>query len=528
MTTPTLPSTPAAAPKTRVYSPYQQAVFTNLTEGQGNVVINAVAGSGKTTTIVEALNRWQAAGNSHKRALFCCFNKGIAAELERRVPAGVEAKTLHSLSFGALKRRFPKLNKVDEHKLDDYAVVIAEEALKATSPAGRVDPKSLRTLTLDLCRGYGLLKGTLCQLDDAAKVEERLAEYSVELETSIAPQLFGKLDERMRADTSRITFDEMLSFVIDHDARMPQFDLICVDESQDLNALQIAILRRCLRADGRLVAVGDPWQAIYLFRGADNNAMGRIAEEFKVPAENQLPLSITYRCPKAVVTFAQEFVPHIEASETAIEGVVEHRSDKKEVFHKTIASLQPGHMVLCRANAPLVTCALQLIAMGRRAMIKGRDIGKSITKLVNDLMKKASSQQVESLARVVVDHQTKQVEKLRAARKDRQADQLADKCETLLAIIEGATSFREVENRIETLFSDRTEAGSVVFSSIHRAKGLEAETVVWLGPEISDFISEKCTTESARAQEKNLSYVAITRAQKTLIVQPMPSREKEE
>ncbi len=274
--------------------------------------------------------------------------------------------------------------------------------------------------------------------------------------------------------------------------------------------------------------MGDPWQAIYGFRGADSEAMARIRADFKVPATNALPLSITYRCPRAVVAMAQKYVPHLQAAPNAQEGEVIECADTQAAFDATMKAMQPGDMGICRANAPLISCALALISEGRRAQIKGRDIGLSITKLMRDLLKKTSAQTVNSLTSACAQYQATQVEKLRMARKDSQAASVEDRCETLLAILNGAEDLEEVDSRIERLFSDSDGQGSVVFSSIHKAKGLEANTVVWIGPEITEWITKKIKTEAGRQQESNLCYVAITRAIETLIIQPLPRREKEE
>lgn len=523
-TLPSLPGIPStklpvapAQPK-RTWSQYQEAIFQAAVKGAGNVVVEAVAGSGKTSTMVELFNRWQAAGNQTKRACFVCFNKSVATELERRVPAGIEAKTLHGMSFGAIRRAMPKCTKVDEHKLDDHARVVVDKQYPDT-----VQNAKNRQITQDLCRAYGLLKGTMTVLTDVLAITNTLAEYSIELDAvNEALPLFAELDRAMRADLSRLTYDEMLSFIVDHNIAMPKYSLVAVDECQDLNLLQIAIVGKMLAADGRLFAVGDSRQSLYMFRGADSNAMNRIRQQFKVPSENQLPLSITYRCPRAVVAAAQEFVPEIEAAPSAPEGTVERRADTVKAFNRTLDELEPGMMVVCHANAPLVTCALRLISERRRAKIKGRDIGKAIGKLAKDLLKKASNQSVASLARVVREYQHTQVEKLRAAHKDRQADTIEDKCETLLAVIDGAHSLNDVEARLEMLFSDTDDSSAVMFSSVHRAKGLEAETVVWLGPEITDWIEGKAKTEQAAIQCKNVRYVAITRAKSRLLIQPIP------
>ncbi len=523
MTLPQLPgiptaTAPTATPRARSWSEYQEAIFATFLAGQGNVVVEAVAGSGKTTTMVEGIRRWMGA-NRGKRAIFVAFNKGIADELARKVPFGCDAKTLHSACFGAIKRRFGNVQ-LDNYKLDDTAKGVMERA--------RVDRGDRAKCASDLKRAYGILKGTMTDVGDAAKCGEVLAAYDVTLDMpALSLPLLGQLDADMRANTTRITFDEMLSFVIDHEIAPFAYDLVCVDESQDMNLMQISILGRMVKPGGRFVAVGDSFQAIYGFRGADSEAMARIRSDFGVSAENELPLSITYRCPRAAVARAQQYVPHIQAAPNAIEGEVIEREATQAAFDACMQSLKPGDMGLCRANAPLIACALALISEGRRAQIKGRDIGLSIIKLMKDLLKKTSAQTVNALSVAVVEHQTFQVEKLRLQRKDAQANSVEDRCETLLAILRGADSLEEVDARIERLFSDSDGQGAVVFSSIHKSKGLEADKVVWIGPEITGWILNKVKTASGKQQEMNLCYVAITRAIKTLIIQPLPAREKE-
>ncbi len=78
----------------RNWSPQQQAVFEAVKEPSQNILIQACAGSGKTTTIGEAMKF----GGS--RPVFLAFNKSIQEELSKRNPLGA-AQTLNSLGFGA-------------------------------------------------------------------------------------------------------------------------------------------------------------------------------------------------------------------------------------------------------------------------------------------------------------------------------------------------------------------------------------------------------------------------------------------
>ena len=75
------------------WSSYQEAIFKNIAEGKGHTVVKARAGSGKTTTIMEALNHIPPHVRREQVALFA-FNKEIAETLKSKAPAGVKVSTL--------------------------------------------------------------------------------------------------------------------------------------------------------------------------------------------------------------------------------------------------------------------------------------------------------------------------------------------------------------------------------------------------------------------------------------------------
>ena len=94
-------------------SKYQQAIYDFVEKGKGNLIVNAVAGSGKTTTIVNALKLIP----ETKTVCFLAFNKSIVSELKTRVSSKVNVQTLHSLGWSAMIKNLtrPILNnsKVD-------------------------------------------------------------------------------------------------------------------------------------------------------------------------------------------------------------------------------------------------------------------------------------------------------------------------------------------------------------------------------------------------------------------------------
>jgi len=232
---------------------------------------------------------------------------------------------------------------------------------------------------------------------------------------------------------------------------------------------------------------------IYGFRGADENAVPNLIGRLKA---HVMPLSVTYRCARAIVAEAQRIVPDIEPAPNAEQGEV-HNCGEETM--KNLAA--PGDFILSRSNAPLVGLCLGFLREGRRASVQGRDIGASLISLV----KKSQAKTVEDLTGYVQVWGARECDRLRKKEMDTQS--VEDRVETFQALCEDAQSVAEVLARIEALFSDQDDSARIVLSTTHKAKGLERDRVFVL----RDTYARKQTTE-----EMNMLYVAVTRAKKAL------------
>ena len=106
-----------------------------------------------------------------------------------------------------------------------------------------------------------------------------------------------------------------------------QYGYVFVDECQDLSQAQIGIVKKYLRQDGRLLAVGDPYQAIYGFAGADSDSYEQVKEAFNC---QEFSLAECFRCPQAVVEIARTIRPDITTNKT--EGSV-MRIEQDAILH---------------------------------------------------------------------------------------------------------------------------------------------------------------------------------------------------
>lgn len=461
-------------------SVYQQAVFDAVKRADGNYVVEAVAGSGKTTTIVHALEHTP----KDSSVAFVAFNRHIAKELARRAPAHVKVSTLHSLGFAAVRQSFGN-------------VVVDQDKVKAIVKPLLADEEMILFPTIR--RIVALAKATLS--DDYQYLCDR---YGVETNGD-QDRIFELVDYAMAQSmkqTSVVDFDDMCWLPVVLDLPCQKFDWLFVDETQDLNNCQIELVLRSVKETGHVIAVGDRHQSLYGFRGADTEAIPNVIKALNA---DTLPLSITYRCPKSHVRLAQQFVPTIEPAPWAGEGKISNVYE-----NDALRMMSDGDLVLCRCNAPLVRPAFALIRQGRKAVILGRDIGKGLKVLIEKM--KAGDDIHEMLAKLA-DYRSREVSKLMVAKKTANIQSLEDKVDTIVALADGCESVSDVMYKIDRVFSD--DARGVVFSSVHRAKGLEAERVFILRRDLMPH--PRATQPWEQEQERNIQYVAFTRSKSELI-----------
>jgi superfamily I DNA/RNA helicase len=480
----------------RSWSPLQTNVFNFAESGEGNAIVEAVAGSGKTTTIVEALKR--VTGST----LFLAFNKSIATELKNR---GVNARTFHSLTYSAVTRH-KNVRDVNGDKLRDLV-------------DGMMTEKDAKMYGRFACRLVSLAKqvgiGIWTEIDQVMVWRDLVDHFDLELDDekasySTAVEYAQALLEKSNA-SHEVDFDDLLYVAVRDGLVLPKFDFVFVDEAQDTNALQRAILRKVMKPGARLIAVGDPAQAIYGFRGADSESLATMAKEF---ACIRLPLTVSYRCPTAIVEHARQWVSHIEAAPNAPAGEVRYMGTEF-----TPATFQPQDLVVCRTAKPLVSLAFQLFKARVPAHIMGREIGQGLKALIARMR---AGDDVKLLTQKLTTWTEREVEKARAKNKEDKAENIQDKTDCIMCIIDGLDEDKFTVAGllavIDSMFAERSHA--VHLATIHKAKGLEAKRVFWLN-------SSQCPSKRARQpweqqQERNLCYVATTRAMETLILIEMP------
>jgi len=501
---------PFIMPETKYsWSDEQVAIFKWFHSGSGSLVVRARAGTGKTTTIKAAFSV-----APEEKMLYAVFNKKNQVEAAQAITdPRVEIKTLHSVGFMFIQQVWPNSRPTDDVETDRVERVVGEQ-----------QPKEVKTQVKKL---VAFAKNTLINPTLADMIE--LAEdRDIECPNFEAPENGGwdraalsraalRVMEvsKVRDDQGRISFNDMVWLPVAMNWTRAWYDLVVVDEAQDMNLPQLTMAKAACKHGGRVCVVGDDRQAIYGFRGAVSDGMDMMRRTLNAA---ELGLTITYRCPKKVVELAAKIVPDYKAAAAAPEGEVV--SCLASVIH---GQVQVGDAILSRANAPLMPLCLGLLRKGIPARIEGRDLGKALL----DIVEKLNARSVPNFLTKIETWVEKQLNRFMDTKHfEEKAEQIQDQAETLKAIAEGASSVAEITNRITALFQD-TDANSkptVTLSTTHKAKGLVwskvyilVETFNKKRPAHAAPRSPEAEAQEAR-EEANVYYVALTRAKATLVL----------
>ena len=349
-------------------SKYQQAIYDYIENETGNLVVEAAAGAGKTTTLVNCLKRIP----EGMRVLMCAFNRDIVTELGKKTKGfeNVEVRTLHGLGLAMLKRNYPTINPVpNDFKYESH---IKNNIREYTSlNLRRMSTKEYFRYVDNIKKYVDYGRYYLCKTEkDLDFIEDRYDIETIRDEKRIALEVM----EWGKTEIEDIDYTDMVWFphVLNLSPVGLLYDFIMVDECQDMNKAERGLVLMCRKPNTRLISVGDRNQMLYSFAGGDPDSFNAL---MSIPNTKCLPLSISYRCPRNVVDFAKQLVPTIEANEAnTIEG--------KVVYDVSLDDAEDGDMILCRNNAPLVQVYNEFLKLGKKAYIRGKDIGRNMKNIV--------------------------------------------------------------------------------------------------------------------------------------------------
>ncbi|WP_127480729.1 ATP-dependent helicase [Nocardioides pantholopis] len=271
----------------------------------GPLLVLAGPGTGKTTTLVEAIvERIETRGARPDEVLALTFSRKAAEQLRDRVTARLGrtmastlSSTFHSFAYGLVRRFAPAELYAAPLRLltaPEQDVVLTE--LLGDHPEAVRWPDGLRAAVgtrgfakevhavLSRARERGLDPADLAELGRRERVPE------LEAAGAFMAQYLDVLGDQSAIDYPDLIARAVIEAQVHRDELRAQFSHVFVDEYQDTDPSQVALLQ-ALAGDGRnLVAVGDPDQSIYGFRGADVRGILDFPREFALPGGAPAPV----------------------------------------------------------------------------------------------------------------------------------------------------------------------------------------------------------------------------------------------
>lgn len=491
-------------------SEYQDRIFNNVLSGVGNMIISAAAGASKTTTIINCIDIIP----SEKKVLFIAFNKEIVREIKSKITANnANVVTFHSLGYSILKENGIVSNdeQINEFKYRNYIKnnidnITCFHETKSLLNNKKSYINNIISLS-EYCRYY-----LAFSIKEIKKVAEQygVTPYRDEIQVVKDVLKWGK------SDYSTIDYTDMiwLPNVLNLNTKRYLYDWILVDEAQDTSIAEQELVTKCFRRGARFIAVGDDYQKINVWCGASDEAIERFKSLGNVK-EYKLPIS--YRCPKKIVELAKKYSDNIIAAPNAIDGDVRYDVSQNDPVD--------GDMVLCRTTAPLVDLHLKYSRLNKKSFIKGSE---NIRARYIELITRTNSKKVDrncltcdGLFPKMYEYLFNEVERIKTTYGLDDDDSLMhptilnlyDDIEGIKVISEGIKDVDKLIDKVKILF-DGDPQNAIQLSTVHKAKGLEADNVYILLPSLMP--SRMAKKEWEKKTELNLLYVAITRAKKTL------------
>ncbi len=530
-------------------SPHQAAILKAIgSEDRYHLLVTAVAGSGKTTTLIQIVRTAQTQPK-HGRLLVAAFSRSIRDELDSRIrrmnAAEVTVKTINGfgralvaehLGYAPTKGGSKEELKVNRKKYTHliYKYKIAQDQVLATlvnSGERAVKHLSIKKLQehvkslVKFCRAYGLHPDDDTGYFEVANSEQLRLHPMIGIELKPIVQSILRDGLRSAQQKADIDFDDQcwLPVIWQLQPKTP-FAWVLIDEAQDLTRAQLWLLQGAVGHTGRLIFVGDEHQAIMAFRGADSQSIEHIRRRLDI-AVREYPLSVCYRCPSSHLEQVKSHVPQIESASGAARGVYGDIG-----LQEFLTRVAPGDLVLARSNATLEKAALRLWSHGFRLGFKeeanstqarakpadqmelddddeviSNPLGKLRTRVVT--VAKSAIEQSRASGRHVLDV-------LMTAVAPQKKDDLEFEIQRLLqGLAQEANTPDGFWFEVEQV--SKPDLNGVKLFTVHGAKGLEAHRVFILEPSELDQPHSNAS-EVEQQQLRNLRYVALTRAKSEL------------
>lgn len=454
----------------------EQLAILDAAKAEGNLMLQAYAGCGKTSTL-EMIDKLA----KERPAMYCVFNKRNADEARDRMCSTTTVKTFNAIGHAIWQSAISPRLKVETRKTYDIFKEIANE-VKGDAARAIWDTYDEVRRGVEFAKALGYVPDGVYPNAKRLITQRVLHNQLDEEPDDLVSDLIDAVLKRSikQSYDGLIDYNDQIYMSALFGGTYPKYPLTLVDEYQDLSPVNHEMIRR-LVGNRRLIGVGDPNQNIYGFRGAKRGGMGEAVAQYSM---TEMDLSISFRCPEAIVRNAWWHVPKFKWSKTG--GHVETLSilDSRDI--------PPDSVFISRNNAPIFSFVLKLIGSGHSVRIVGSDIGPRLIKTMEKLGD-LSMTQTQTLGAI---------DEWLALKLAKESKTAADTAECMRVFARTGSSLSQAIAYAEHLFKQH---GTIQLMTGHKSKGLEFPLVYHLD---SQLLGDS-------PQDKNLRYVIQTRSSNT-------------
>lgn len=522
-------------------SPYQQKIIDDFQSTSHNMFISARAGAAKTFTLIE-LTKY-----TNQYSVFLAFNKSIQKELEERITnPKFKTYTFNGLGYLIMLKNIETQNSNMKVTIDKYKTrnVVTEILNEKLPDFEKLNYDTKMDLIDNFSQLFEIGKSRFIDFTNKKDILYIIDTYDLfsnpnapmPKDTFTYIDLIEQKNNEYFEQTGIISFGDQLYITLKKlfkkEWTVPPyltFQNIFVDEAQDTNSCQQLLISCIKRNSSRIICVADKFQAIYGFNGADTVAVNNLIKKFDM-VEYALP--INYRCASSHIDYVNKLFPDIDikACSTAPQGKVQliHIDDIYDL-------VQNGDFILSRRNSDLCDVILVLLSQGKPVYFKDVNFVNKILSKIKTLSKKSNTlndlyDHIEKEQQKITVQLQKKKEKMlkQGTFEETELDKLTFTNETtdlfdcVIILLEHYMDDENIGNKtvehfyqyVSNMLNTVNSKNSIVCTSIHQSKGLETNNVFVLN-EARPFYHFGRNAEQ-RIQERNLSYVALTRAKQNL------------
>ena len=411
------------------------------------------------------------------------------------------------------------------------------------------------------------------KLNEKKEIIKLLAKWLLE-KTSPGNKTLSNNQNKFKKDDKDYDFHQLRDFNDDFwyagiyadKIKWPKYDVILADEVQDFNYMQKVMLQKLADNGSSVVAVGDPNQALYRFRGAENTSFHDLVDTLQKdhlktnPNDGNIVHDVVqempsnYRSRQNIIDFVNsdtkvknlkrgrdyskdnpDYHGEVTDKEIKIEEIGSHIGDNMKN-----GRLDKSTALLARTNAPLVQASMELLKKGIPFTVIGRNFASEMVSYFKNLIRELGFDDYTPVD-ILIDKEDEsgklsnflnaQKEKFsKQATKKSYLKELQENINAILSICyiakEKDPNIKNVDGVVKwigKLFKNNTkneddvdgeDLDHVVLTTVHKSKGFEFDRVYLLDP--SNFPHPRAKLEADLDQEENAKYVAYTRAKDEL------------